>query len=139
MDIREIKAEDTWPLRSSVMWPDRPLDYVKLENDGEGLHFGAFEGNTLTSVVSLFISQNQAQFRKLATDISSQGKGLASTLIKYVFNYSKQKQVQRIWCNARKDKRQFYHKFGMKETNQTFTKGGIDYIIMEYHVGRVEK
>ena len=33
IEIREIKAQETYPLRHEVMWPDEPLDFVKLNND----------------------------------------------------------------------------------------------------------
>ena len=44
---------------------------------------------------------------------------------------SQNQNIQSIWCNARSDKTTFYKKFGMLETDKTFNKGGIDYVIME--------
>lgn len=114
------------------MWPDRPLNYIKLADDAEGIHFGIFIEGSLASIVSLFISGEQAQFRKLATGLGQQGKGLASLLVKYILEYAEQRGVKRVWCNARSDKTEFYSKFGLKITDQTFQKGGIDYVIMEY-------
>ena len=81
IEIREIKAEDTWPMRHKVMWPDQPLDYVILPQDEEGLHYGLFKEDKLISVISLFINQEEAQFRKFATATEAQGKGYGSALL----------------------------------------------------------
>lgn len=131
IQIREIAASETWSLRQSVMWADKPLDYVKIDNDEEGLHYGLFEDQKLISVVSLFIENDRAQFRKFATRAAAQGKGYGSRLLAYLIDTAAQKGVHKIWCNARKDKTDFYKKFGLNETDRTFIKGGIDYVIME--------
>ncbi|MCU0469711.1 MAG: GNAT family N-acetyltransferase [Arcicella sp.] len=34
--IKEIKPADTWQLRHTVMWPNRPLSYVQLSEDEKG-------------------------------------------------------------------------------------------------------
>ncbi len=114
------------------MWPDEPLDYVKLAEDQSGLHFGIFSKGILASVVSLFISNEEAQFRKLATDTAHQRRGYAGHLIRHIFSYCNEKHIKRIWCNARQDKTSFYEGFGMQETKQVFEKGGINYVVMEY-------
>ena len=36
-----ISAEDTVPLRHSVLWPDQPVSYVLLPEDSSGFHYGA--------------------------------------------------------------------------------------------------
>ena len=113
------------------MWPDHPIDYVKLTNDADGTHFGLFQNEKLVSVVSLFVDQHEAQFRKFATLADYQGHGIGTRLLKHVFDEALRLKLKRIWCNARVDKRGFYHRFGMTETDQTFTKGGIDYVVME--------
>lgn len=131
LEIKKIEAFETWDLRHRVMWADKPLDYVKLPNDSEGIHFGLFKNDKLASVVSLFINNQEAQFRKLATEISEQGQGYASKLLMYLMQEAEKQQVTKVWCNARVDKTKFYKKFGMYQTDTLFTKGGIDYVIME--------
>ncbi|WP_420581361.1 GNAT family N-acetyltransferase [Reichenbachiella sp.] len=129
--ISEIAPEETFNIRHQVMWPNRPIDYIKLSNDNQGKHYGLFINGQLISVISLFIENQQAQFRKFATLNEHQGKGFGSQLLQHVFFLAEQQQFKRIWCNARTDKSSFYTKFGMKETDNTFKKGGIDYVIME--------
>ena len=86
---------------------------------------------TLVSVISLFIDGDDAQFRKFATLADQQGKGLGSALLEHLIKEAQSRGVRRLWCNARVDKTGFYERFGMTTTDHTFSKGGIDYVIME--------
>jgi predicted GNAT family N-acyltransferase len=129
--IKEISATDTYPLRHAVMWPNMPVDYIFLPHDGQGIHFGLFKNDILIAVVSLFIENNKAQFQKLATATSEQGKGYGSQLLSHLITYAKDKKVEKIWCNARKDKKAFYVKFGFEVTDRVFGKQEIDYVVME--------
>jgi predicted GNAT family N-acyltransferase len=132
--IKEIYAEDTWEIRHKVMWPEKDLNYVKLKDDHKGKHYGVFEENKMVSVISLFFSEDGAQFRKFATLKKEQGKGYGRQLLKFVMEKTKKDRINHIWCNARYDKIDFYKKFGMVETNESFRKGGIDYIIMRKYL-----
>ncbi|MDD9268101.1 GNAT family N-acetyltransferase [Paenibacillus sp. MAHUQ-63] len=131
MEIRTVSQELAWQLRHEVMWPDRELDYVKLADDDKGMHYGLYDGEELQSVVSLFIEGGEAQFRKFATKNASQGRGYGSRLLSYVLEEAAKAGVTRIFCNARSHKAAFYEKFGLKATDQQFTKGGKDYVVME--------
>jgi hypothetical protein len=63
--VHQISAAQTWPIRHKVMWPDYPLDFVKIKNDEDGIHFGLWLDTELVSVISLFIEGQEAQFRNL--------------------------------------------------------------------------
>lgn len=129
--ILEVDESDTWPLRHEVMWPDMPLDYVKLPQDEQGIHYGLFLDEELTSVVSLFVNGGEAQFRKLATKVSEQGKGFGKQLLSFLMDEINALEVHKVWCNARSDKASFYHKFGLKETAHSFVKNGQSYVVMK--------
>ena len=131
IEIKPIDYKMTWPLRHEVMWPHEPLDYVKLQGDASAQHFGLFVEEKLVAVVSLFQTNQGMQFRKLATLAAYQRQGYGTTLLNFVFDTLSQKKTNKVWCNARKDKIAFYHKFGLKATSETFSKGGIDYVVME--------
>jgi GNAT superfamily N-acetyltransferase len=132
IEIRRIQAQETYHLRHEVMWPDRPLDFIKLDNDEDGIHFGLFKNNDIVSVVSLFVNGHSAQFRKLATKTSEQSKGYGRRLLQYLINYVEgEGNIHYLWCNARVDKAGFYKHFGMKQTDRKFQKSGQDYCIME--------
>lgn len=131
MEIKTIEASQTWEIRHKVMWPDQPIEFVQLEEDNLGLHFGVFDQKKLVSIVSCFIVDQEMQFRKLATLEEFQGKGIASELLNYIFKIASEQDLTRIWCNARTNKKSFYEKFGMKDTNKIFSKEGQEFTIME--------
>ena len=131
IEIRAIQAEDTYEIRQKVMWPHKNIEFIKVEDDKEGFHLGLFENDALMSVVSVFYKNQEAQFRKFATLTASQGKGYGTKLLDFIFQEMRKKDVQRIWCNARRNKAAFYTKFGMKTTDVFFTKEGVDYVVME--------
>ncbi len=113
------------------MWPDQSLAYVKLPQDKNGIHFGLFKNEKLISVISLFIKGKSAQFRKFATIHLEQGKGYGSLLLSHLIEYTTQKTIAEIWCNARVDKADFYKKFGMVETTKTYVKENIPFVVMK--------
>lgn len=131
MEIKSIKASQTWQIRHEVMWPDQPFEFVQLEEDNLGLHFGVFDHEKLVSIVSCFVVDEEMQFRKLATLKEFQGKGSASLLLHYILKLAKENNLKKVWCNARTNKKSFYEKFGMKDTLKTFIKANQEFTIME--------
>ncbi|MDA6072732.1 GNAT family N-acetyltransferase [Flavobacterium sp. AC] len=131
MVIKAIEASQTWQIRHEIMWPDQPFEFVQLQEDNSGLHFGVFVHDQLVSIVSCFIKNTEMQFRKLATLEEYQGKGIASELLNHIFKVAKEKDLKKVWCNARTNKKSFYEKLGMVDTHQTFIKEGKEFTIME--------
>jgi predicted GNAT family N-acyltransferase len=131
LEIRKIKAEDTWPVRHRVMWPNQPFDFVKVNEDSQGIHYGLFVDNELVSIVSLFLKDGKAQFRKFATEVPHQGKGYGTILLNNLLKETERLQVSSLWCNARTEKAGFYERFGFQKTNSTYVKGGIEFVVME--------
>ena len=41
--FRKVDKEQVWKLRHKVMWSNKPFDYIKLEDDDLGIHFGLFK------------------------------------------------------------------------------------------------
>lgn len=129
--IEQISQELTWRIRRDVLYPGMPLEKIRLAEDNHGTHLGLFDDNKLISVLSYFKSENSIQFRKFATVEAYQGKGYGSELLNYLLQICIKEEFDTIWCNARKNAANFYSKFGFLETDQTFQKDGIDYVIME--------
>ncbi len=138
MQIKEIRAEDTWQLRRDVMWPQQSINYVQLPEDKSGQHFGLYLSGELVSVVSLFVAGQRAQFRKLATLPRHQGKGYGTALLHHLLKEASAQGITQLWCNARQEKAEFYKRFGLQETSHTFRKGGKDYVVMEGSVATPE-
>lgn len=130
VDIRPIAHEATYALRHHVLWPDKPREYVQMENDAAGHHFGAFQQGELVAVISLFVEGRDARFRKFATRPDCQGHGLGTALLHHVFKEARRLGAQRIWCDARQDSAGFYARFGMEPQGETFHKGVIPYVRM---------
>ncbi|WP_242917620.1 GNAT family N-acetyltransferase [Pontibacter liquoris] len=131
MQIKEITAAQTWPVRHTVMWPGKEVDYVKLPDDAAGLHYGLFAEGELVSVISLFITGETAQFRKFATHTTCQGKGYGTALLQHLVGQAAEQGVTKLWCNARAEKAGFYEQFGLQETPNRFVKGAVAYVVME--------
>ncbi|TDG36742.1 GNAT family N-acetyltransferase [Pedobacter changchengzhani] len=131
VQIEQIYPSLTWRIRQETMYPDQSLDFVKLEDDFDGIHFGLYVNHHLTGVVSLFQNEHNYQFRKLAILPHQQGKGFGTALLNYILNFCKIQNATSIWCNARVNAKEFYAKFDFSEMNQTFTKNEIHYLIME--------
>lgn len=130
--IEQITPELTWEIRQSELYPGFPISEIKLKEDYYGLHFGLFTDNKLVSIVSVFDKEaDKVQFRKFATLKAYQGQGFGSALMSYILDFVTQQGKTSIWCNARLTATDFYKKFQFDETDQTFTRKGIDYIIME--------
>lgn len=98
MDIRKIDKEEAWKLRHEVMWPEREPDYIKLDDDDKGVHYGLYQGERLVSVLSLFINGTEAQLRKFATLELEQGLGYGTRLLKAVLEEAEQAGVRRIFA-----------------------------------------
>lgn len=129
--IRSITSEQTYPLRHQVLWPDKPLEFVKVPEDESGFHFGYFVDGEPVSVISLFINEQKvARFRKFATHPDFQRKGIGRQLLQHVFEKAIKSEATQIWCDARLDAKLFYERFGMKQEGEGFYKGEIPYVKM---------
>ncbi|WP_338074386.1 GNAT family N-acetyltransferase [Hymenobacter busanensis] len=113
-----------------MLWPDKPLDYVRVENDAAGFHFGALRGEELVAVISLFVTGHEARFRKFATRPDCQHRGIGSALLRHTFAEALMRGATHIWCDARQEAAGFYYRFGMRQTGEPFFKGAVPYVRM---------
>jgi GNAT superfamily N-acetyltransferase len=129
--VEQIFPSLTWRIRHIAMYPDHPLEFVKLDNDFDGIHFGIYLNHELTGVVSLFTQGEVGQFRKLAVLPEAQSQGLGTELMQYLIDFCKVQKLSLLWCNARANAKEFYFRLGFKETDQTYTASGFDFVRME--------
>jgi GNAT superfamily N-acetyltransferase len=125
--IRPIEAAATYALRHAVLWPDKPAAYVQLPEDEAGQHFGAFVGDELVSVISLFINGDEARFRKFATAPAWQGRGIGGQLLAHTLAAATAAGARAIWCDARASALAFYQRYGLGPDGPPFAKGDIPY------------
>ena len=130
MKIREISLEEALPIRHSVLWPDKPVEFCIVEGDQQGIHLGVEVGEQLVSVASLYIDGDKARLRKFATLASFRGEGIGTELIDYALEYLKAKEIKTFWCDARESALGFYQRFGMQVEGERFYKSNVPYFKM---------
>lgn len=132
--IEQIRPELTWRLRHEVLYPVQKLYEMELEEDEQGIHFGAFTDEALVGIISLFQKGTSFQFRKLAVLHDFQKMGIGNALLNRVEEYAKSENGTTIWCNARVTAIGFYLKAGYSHTGKLFSKNGFDYEILEKEI-----
>lgn len=134
VSIEQIRPELTWRLRRDVLYPQQEMLEMKMDEDTNGYHFGAFQNNKLVGVVSLFQRDNDWQFRKFAVKPSVQNQGIGSNILQYITNFAINEGGTKLWCNARLSAIPFYLKHGFMQTGELFSKNGFDYEILRKNI-----
>lgn len=127
ISIREIKAEDTYPIRKKELRENIDLpEKFTGDLDNSTFHLGLFEDDNLVTIVS-FMKNNherligeQYQLRGMATLQSYLKKGYGKKLVKRAEELLKEKKTEIIWCNARVIALNFYHKQGFEIIGEEF-------------------
>lgn len=130
VSIQPIPFEQTYALRHTVLWPDKPPAYVHLDDDPTGYHFGAFHQDELVAVISLFVRDGAGRFRKFATRPDRQRLGIGTRLLRHVMAEAQALGAVTLWCDARLNAVDFYRTFGMQPEGDIFCKGDIPYTRM---------
>jgi len=134
ISIEQIRPELTWRLRQEVLYPAQKLYEMELDEDQEGIHFGAFTDDKLVGVISLFQTGTSFQFRKLAVSSDYQKMGIGNALLQRVEEFAESEGGTVIWCNARVSAIGFYMKADYEHTGKLFAKNGFDYEILEKQI-----
>lgn len=131
MLIDKITAEQTLSLRHKVLWPDKPEEFCRLDDDTDGIHYGGFINGKLISTASIFIDKNRARLRKFATLPEYQHKGYGTIILNKIIKDLIDNNLNYFWCDARVEAEGFYNRFNMKKTGDVFLKSSVEYIVME--------
>ncbi len=131
IEIKKVSVNDILPIRHKVLWPDKPFEFVKVDGDEEGIHFGLYADNMLVTVISLFAEGQSLRFRKFATLSEYQNRGLGKMMILKVIEYARENGFERLWCDARTDALNFYERVGFKKFSEPFFKEEIEYYKIE--------
>ena len=125
--ITEVKAEDTFPIRKSILREGMTLSHEMIgDHDAETLHLGLFESGELVCVGSFMKASKeifkgeQFQLRGMASVKTAQGKGYGRLLLKEAELRLEQRGIDLIWCNARIIALDFYKKMGYQLTGSIF-------------------
>lgn len=134
IEIKELSPIETYPIRQAVLWPDKPLSHIMLDQDEEGMHFGAWYQDQLVAVISVFVQGHSGQFRKFATLKAYQSQGIGSQLLNHVFRTLSARGVNEVWCYARVETQAFYMRHGMQRLGEELIRSGKAYVVMTKRV-----
>ncbi len=129
IEVRQITAEETIPLRHAVLRPGRPVETARFSGDDlpSTNHFGVFRKGALLCIASLFQAElpdepgiPAIQLRGMATESAAQGTGLGRALVVACAEFSRVQGAQLLWCNARTYASGFYRKLGFEIVGAEF-------------------
>src|SRR5215467_10339095 len=119
VEVRQISAADTVPLRHVVLRPGRPVETALFTGDDlpSTKHFGAFRNGQLLCIASLFEAElpdepgvAAIQLRGMATAAEAQRTGLGRELVRGCVRCDPGKGPRRPWCNTRTYNSRIYRK-----------------------------
>ena len=124
MIIKQIKANETYPLRLSVLKTcDDYIYQYQGDFDKETMHFGAFIDDKLVGIASLMQNNNplfnekQFQLRGMAVATTHHSKNIGSKLVAHIITICEQQNTTILWCNAREKAIDFYKKQGFNRVS----------------------
>jgi predicted GNAT family N-acyltransferase len=127
IQIKEISAEETFPIRLEVLRKNIPLPFeFNGDFDSDTIHLGAFKNDKLIAVSSYMKANykdfegNQYQLRGMATLTEYQGFGAGKLMLQKAIQILKEKNSNLLWCNARIVAVEFYKKQGFQTFGEKF-------------------
>ena len=128
--IRAISAAETIAVRWPVLRPGFPREAAVFDGDDApgALHFGAFDGEALTGVASIYPAPFPAkpeaspayQLRGMATLPEARGAGFGKALLDACVATAQEKGAALIWCNACTSAASFYARHGWQIVGEEF-------------------
>lgn len=127
-NLREIKAEETWPVRHPVLRAGRPLEDVYMEADEKEstFHLGVFYNQNIVAIASFMedshpdFSGVQSRLRGMAVLPEFRKKGLAELLLTKGEALLKERGRTLLWFNARIVALSFYKNLGYEIVGDEF-------------------
>jgi GNAT superfamily N-acetyltransferase len=130
LDVRQISAEETYPMRLEILRPGHPIEDAMFPGDLEEstAHFGAYSDDQLVGIVSIYRAPfpvypeiaNAWQLRGMATLPSVRGQGFGRALMIACLTRARMEGASLLWCNARTPALGFYRKYGLQEVGEEF-------------------
>ncbi len=140
VNIRFINAEETYPIRREVLRKNIDLPY-KLEGDfdKDTIHLGVYIDEELVSIVTLInkstelLIGEQFQLRGMGTLSNYRGKGYGKLLVRKAEEYLINRNIHKIWCNARIQAIDFYKSLNYNIIGKSFNvpKIGMHYLMFK--------
>ena len=132
--VRAITAAETRPLRHAVLRPGQSFEQTVYSRDDhpETVHLGAFDGDRLVAIASLYREGQPHRPRRaawrlrgMATDADRRGRGFATALLDAAVAHVADEGGGELWCNARVPALGFYLRCGFEVDGDEFDIDGI--------------
>jgi len=127
--IEVITGEQTLPVRHAVLRKGKPIEACPIPEDNleTTYHFGLFYNKKLVAVSSFvadkspyFEESNQYRLRAMGVLEDYQGLKLGRQLLNFGVHFLKEKNVERLWFNARIIAVNFYKNNGFDTIGNIF-------------------
>jgi len=127
-ELKEISAQDTWPVRHPVLRKGRPLEdvYMEADNKESTFHLGMYFKNQVVGVASFMedshkeFGEFQSRLRGMAVLSEFRKKGLAELLLKKGEKVLIDRGRKTLWFNARLVAHNFYSTLGYETVGEQF-------------------
>ncbi|HEX2047988.1 MAG TPA: GNAT family N-acetyltransferase [Acidimicrobiales bacterium] len=120
-------------LRHRLLRPGQPFEETVYQGDDleDTVHFGAFEGDRLVGIVSLYKERRPGgpdegwRIRGMATEPDVRGAGFGAALVAACVEHVAASGGGELWCNARTGASGFYRRMGFDVVSDEFEIPGI--------------
>jgi len=124
---RRATIHEILDLRHKVLRPGRPLETAEFPGDDQPgtRHFAAYDDGVtvvcLTLMQSIWEGSRAWQLRGMATDVSVQGRGYGTELMRFAMaDVAREGWSDLFWCNARLAAVPFYERNGWRIASEAF-------------------
>ena len=128
IEVKKIKPEETYSIRLNILRKGIDLPYKYKEDfDKDTFHLGAYSSKELLGVATFIrngidgFDDEQYQLRGMATLRKVRGKGFGKIIIDEARKILSKKNINTLWCNARKEAIPFYEKLNFNIIGEEFS------------------
>jgi GNAT superfamily N-acetyltransferase len=110
-------------LRMKVLYPglSESKQFYPGDEDPTAVHVGAFDGETLVGIASLYDREDGTmQLRGMAVDTSLQRGGVGAAIVRFSEQVARGRGCPSLWCNARLAAVGFYERLGWRTEGDLF-------------------
>ena len=138
MNIQQVKAEDCYVLRESILRQGQPKENWTFETDDDPrtIHLSMQFDDEIIAIVSLLPEVNPDcehhpwRLRGMAVKENLQGQGVGQQLLVALLVMVE----DGVWCTARKEVQHFYLKNGFEIFGDEFVMNNLDHVLMRTKV-----
>lgn len=126
--VRLLSVGETLDLRNRILRNNAGEEFAHFDEDSlPGVFHVGYQTENQVVCTATFIPVCRAEFegkgfqlRGMATDANFSGTGCGTAVIKFAISFLHERNVDYIWCNARKTAVEFYEKLGFTVTSNEF-------------------